>query len=196
MLLPTKVRIILEVLRYVPFWCLIFWNGHLHDHGRRYLMWQNILINIELYQLHTHIWRNTDLQLKPLVDVCVIIDINIRLSSWIFFVFHFVCVFSSISTTTTVQLWQISWWRHQMETFSALLALGAGNSPVTGEFPSQRPVTRSFDVFFDLRVNKRLSKQSKRWWFETSSRSLWRHCNGWYNWQLAIFLRGNSLTLF
>ena len=39
-----------------------------------------------------------------------------------------------------------------METFSALLALCAGNSPVTGEFPSQRPVTRSFDVFFDLRL--------------------------------------------
>ena len=46
-----------------------------------------------------------------------------------------------------------------METFSALLALCEGNSPVTGEFPSQRPVTRSFDVFFKLRLNKRLSKQ-------------------------------------
>ena len=45
-------------------------------------------------------------------------------------------------------------WRHQMETFSALLALCAGNSQVTGEFHSQRPVTRSFDVFFDLRLNK------------------------------------------
>ena len=44
-----------------------------------------------------------------------------------------------------------SWWRHQMETFSALLALCAGNSPVSGEFPAQRPVTRSFDVFFDRR---------------------------------------------
>ena len=54
----------------------------------------------------------------------------------------------------------IAWWRHQMETFSALLAVCAGNSPVPGEFPSQRPVTRSFDVFFDLRLNKRLSKQS------------------------------------
>ena len=43
---------------------------------------------------------------------------------------------------------QISWWRHQMETFSALLVLCARNSPVTGEFPPQRPVTRSFDVFF------------------------------------------------
>ena len=45
-----------------------------------------------------------------------------------------------------------------METFSVLLALCAGNSPVTGEFPTQRPVTRSFDVSFDLRLNKRLSK--------------------------------------
>ena len=45
-----------------------------------------------------------------------------------------------------------SWWRHQMETLSALLALCAENSPVTGEFPSQRPVTRNFDVFFDLRL--------------------------------------------
>ena len=43
-----------------------------------------------------------------------------------------------------------AWWRHQMEAFSALLDHCAGNSPVTGEFPSQRPVTRSFDVFFDL----------------------------------------------
>ena len=53
-----------------------------------------------------------------------------------------------------------SWWRHQMETFSALLAICAGNSPVPGEFPARRPMTRSFDVFFDLRLNKRLSKQS------------------------------------
>ena len=49
-----------------------------------------------------------------------------------------------------------------MEAFSVLLTLCAGNSPVTGEFPSQRPVTRSFDIFFDLRLNKRLSKQSRR----------------------------------
>ena len=47
-----------------------------------------------------------------------------------------------------------------------------------GEFPTQRPVTRSFDVFFDLRLNKRLSKQPWGWWFETPSWSLWRHCNG------------------
>ena len=57
------------------------------------------------------------------------------------------------------------------------LAICAGNSPVTGEFPSQRPVTRSFGVFFGLRLNKRLSKQSRGWWFETPSRSLWCHSN-------------------
>ena len=59
-----------------------------------------------------------------------------------------------------------------------LLAICAGNLPVPGEFPTQRPVTRSFDVLFDLRLNKRLSKQSCGWWFETSSCPLWRHRNG------------------
>ena len=72
----------------------------------------------------------------------------------------------------------LSWWRHQMETFSALLTFCAGNSPVPGEFPAQRPVTRSFEIFFDLRPNKRLSKQSWGWWSETPSSSLWRHRNG------------------
>ena len=70
-----------------------------------------------------------------------------------------------------------AWWRHQMETFSALLSLCEGNSLVTGGFPSQRPVTRSFDVFYYLRLNKRLSKQSTRRWYEAPSRSLWRHSN-------------------
>ena len=78
-----------------------------------------------------------------------------------------------------------AWWRHQMETFFALLAICAGNSPVTGEFPTQRPVTRSFDAFFHLRLNKWLSKQSWGWWFEMLSRPLWRQGNGignlpWY----------------
>ena len=60
-----------------------------------------------------------------------------------------------------------------METFSALLAICA----VPGEFSAQRPVTRSFDVFFDLHPNKRLSKQWWGWWFETPSCPLWRHRN-------------------
>ena len=78
---------------------------------------------------------------------------------------------------------KFSWWRHQMETFSALLAICAGNSPVPGpgEFLTQRPVTRSFDVFFDLRLNKRLGNQWWGWWFETLSRALWCHRNGCCN---------------
>ena len=64
-----------------------------------------------------------------------------------------------------------------MEIFSALLAICVGNSAVPGEFPAQRPVTRSFDVFFDLHLNKRLSKQSWGWWFEPPSCPLWRHRN-------------------
>ena len=63
-----------------------------------------------------------------------------------------------------------------MESFPALLAICAVNSPVTGEFPTPRPVTRSIGVFFDLCLNK-VSKQSWGWWLETSLRSLCRYCN-------------------
>ena len=59
---------------------------------------------------------------------------------------------------------------------------------VTGHFcgePAQRPVTRSFDVFFDLRLNKRLSKQSWGWWLETLSCPLWLHCN-WESYSVAL----------
>ena len=62
-----------------------------------------------------------------------------------------------------------SWWRHQIKAFSTLLASFAGNSLLTGEFPAQRPMTRSFDVFFDLCLNKKLSKQWWGWWFEMPS---------------------------
>ena len=69
----------------------------------------------------------------------------------------------------------LSWWRHQMEAFSASLAFvrGIHRSPVNSPGKGQR----GFDAFFDLRMNKRLSKQSWGWWFETQSRPLWRHCN-------------------
>ena len=70
-----------------------------------------------------------------------------------------------------------------MEIFSALLA---------SEFPSQRPVRRSFDVFFNLRLNKRLSKHSRHRWFETPSSSLWRHCNV----TLALILRRKCEIVF
>ena len=77
-----------------------------------------------------------------------------------------------------------SWRRHQMVTFSAFLVICAGNSPVPGEIPTHRPVTRSCDVFFDLRLNKRFSKQSWGWWFETLLRPLWRHRNDNWKWCL------------
>ena len=76
-----------------------------------------------------------------------------------------------------------------METFSVLLTLCAGNPPVTsGWFTSQRPVTRSFDVFLDLRLNKLFSKQTRRRWFETPSRWLWRHC--------YVLSAGTLMTMF
>ena len=71
----------------------------------------------------------------------------------------------------------LAWWRHQMEIFSALLAICVGNWPTTGEFPTQRPVTRSFHVFVNLRLVKRMNKQWWCWRFETSSCPLWRQCN-------------------
>ena len=66
-------------------------------------------------------------------------------------------------------------WRHQIKTFPRYW-LSEGNPLVTTGFPSQRPVTRDFDVFFDLRLNKRLRKQSRRRWFERH-RAFLRHSN-------------------
>ena len=63
---------------------------------------------------------------------------------------------------------------------SALLVLCKRNSPVTGEFPSQSPVMGCIDVFFNLRMNKRLNNSSRRRWFEALSRSLCRHCNAYH----------------
>ena len=94
------------------------------------------------------------------------------------------------SITNILQGWLdgtgcLAFWQHHIMTSSngsifhvqVVLTHCVRNSPVTGDFPSQRPVARSFDVFFDLRLNKRLSKQSRSWRFETPSRSLWRHSN-------------------
>ena len=71
-----------------------------------------------------------------------------------------------------------AWWSHQMETISALLGICEWNPPVTVGFPSQRPMMRSLDVFFDLCLNKQWSKQSRCQRFETPSHSLWHQCNG------------------
>ena len=95
--------------------------------------------------------------------------------------------------TLFCSVWCIPSMRHIMmtsskEIFSALLAIYAGNSPVTGEFSAQRLVMRSFGVFFDLHLNKWLSKQSWGWCFETPSCSLWCHCNVFIQWGLGSLL--------
>ena len=114
---------------------------------------------------------------------------NVVLTSW--WRYHYVmCPLDTLmwrqsngdSLKVTVSQWEMDgypWWRHHMETFSVLLALCEGNPSVTGGFPSQRPVTRSFAIFFDLRLNKSLCIQSKGRWFDTRLHSLWRHCSGW-----------------
>ena len=70
-----------------------------------------------------------------------------------------------------------TWWRHQMETFSALLALCVGNSPVTVNSPHKAQWRGALMFSLICVLNKRLSKQSWGWWFKTPSPSLWRHCN-------------------
>ena len=75
--------------------------------------------------------------------------------------------------------------------FSALLAF-CENLPVTSAFPSQRSVTRGIDIFFDLHLNKRLSKTPRRRWFETPSRSLWRNCNNFSCFTYPYFQKFHS----
>ena len=109
---------------------------------------RKMILKNTIAKLRTHFSRasdiNTILRNKCLKDISVTIDF-------------------SVSATNTQRIRLYPWWRHQMGTFSALLAICAGNSPVPGEFPLQRPVTRGFDVFFDLCLNKGLSKQSWGW---------------------------------
>ena len=85
----------------------------------------------------------------------------------------------NVIITDQLWAWTITangWSHHEMETFSALLVICAGNSLVTSEFPTNRPVTWSFHIFFDLLLNKWLSKQWWGWWFEMPSHPLWRYC--------------------
>ena len=89
---------------------------------------------------------------------------------------------NGLSITNTIQLFSIRIIMHIMMTSSngnifRVTGHLCGKFTGPGEFPAQRPVTRSFDVFFDLRLNKRLSKQPRGWWFETPAWSLWRHHN-------------------
>ena len=95
-----------------------------------------------------------------LMDICLLIHAGIKVNP----------CYWKVPLDAETHFCAHAWWRHQMETFIPLLVICVGNSPASGEFPAQRPVTWSFDVFFDLYLNKRLRKQSWGWLFETLSR--------------------------
>ena len=105
--------------------------------------------------------------------------IKYLLATFIFFPFFSICIYMDHGNGMfKFFIIMCARWCHQTKTFSVLLAIRTGNSPVTGEFPAQRSLRRTFDVFLDLRLNKRWSKESWGWWIETPSRPLLRHCNG------------------
>ena len=141
-------------------------------------------------KLHIHILTSTSVKIVVIAYSCFRLDVRERPVLIEFTGLNLdarnIIHCHLISVRTISSCWQgctvmpgHSMMRPQMETFSALLALCAGNSPVTGEFEfsSQRPVTRSFDIFVDLRLKKRLNKQSRHRWLGTPSRALWRHSN-------------------
>ena len=78
-----------------------------------------------------------------------------------------------------------------MEAFSALLSLCAGNSPATVNSPHRGQWRGTLMFFFDLRRNKRFSKQPWGWWFKTPSWSLWRQCN-----EQNVLLTLTSMSLY
>ena len=156
--------------------------ANLSQHGGKFVIkiifWK---IATEIYP--AYLYRSQYQNLRP----------RICFTSWVQMASEFFILFKSHQfnwnelAPDTTRL-QKTWWRHQMETFSALLAICEENSPVPGEFPTQRPVTRSFDVFFDLHPNNRLSKQWWGWWFETLSHPLWRHRNdGSMKWEVYMY---------
>ena len=162
-------------------WFYIDWFSHIHpacfagtndgpSAGKATLM------NMDKYFMWNHYERlHNHNKAKHNKTVCILIGIYCTSRYLIDEATRYFAILVPVAAQPTDLLimspWQpllgLPWRRHQMETLSALLVLCAGNSPVTGEFPSQRPVTRSFGVFFDLRLNKRLSKQSRREWIET-----------------------------
>ena len=146
---------------------------------------RNLNIHPDAFKLTIHVerpydWRNEEWKFMTIPEIlsCVCFHYHPFLLKLIYslIVIIFFCHMRQY-IHWTYSIWRCTWWRHQMETFSALLALCDRNPVVTCGFPSQRPVTWSFDIFFDLRLNKRLSKRSSRRWCETPLRLLWRHCN-------------------
>ena len=111
-------------------------------------------------------------------DILLTVGLNYRddHTSWIIFLFTnlFNIVLYVLLNCIALSIWSSPHYI-SYEIMNAMTCYFCGE--FTGEFPSQRPVKRSFGVFSDLRLNKRLSNQSWGWWFETLSRPLWRHCN-------------------
>ena len=108
---------------------------------------------------------------------------------------------------TSLPLWVIHWNYISIDPFYHVIMMTPsnifrvtgplwGNSSVTNEFPLQRPETQSFDAFFDLRLNKRSSKQSGRRWFQMPSRSLWRHCNDWLRYNAIVPSTSHNIAGF
>ena len=167
-------------------WCILWYverTNVIHTrcsrrHRARWMMRDAYIWILSHRAIVIHVWQfivsihDDDKRIPVLLVVICGQNIMVIFCDTLNFIFFFSNWFVLIYTRSNQKLTTKSWWRHQMETFSALLALCAGNSPVTREFPSQRPVTRSFDDFFDMHLKKWLSKQSRRRWFETPSCSL------------------------
>ena len=150
----------------------------------QYWLWDNITYH-NIIIIYT-----TDLNLVIILHAAVIAPNSARPSTSTMLDMIFVSL-----AIEYLQHVSAAWWHHQMETFSTSLALCAGNSMVTSEFPSQRPLKRSFVVIFDLLLNKWLCKQLRRQWFETPLSSLWCHCNEilwifWHfkHWQKVVII--------
>ena len=106
------------------------------------------------------------------------IDFNTKVRSYVCFVIDRFL----ISVGHFERRWLLEWSRTGFIRSVFMMTSSNGNifrvtGPLCGEFTGQRPVTRSFGVFFYLRLNKRLSKQSRGWWFDMPSHPWWRHCN-------------------
>ena len=122
-----------------------------------------------------------------------------RVRNMIFWFFFVLSIFPSIHTTGIVppmkyaqcEWFVVFWFYAYSSCLLSMMTSSNGNifrltGHLCGELPAQRPVTQSFDVLFDLNLNKRLSKQSWGWWFEMLSRPLWRHCNAWLALELSL----------
>ena len=131
------------------------------------------LMNMDKYFMWIHYeWLHNHNKAKHNKTVCIFIGI------YCISHYYMTCITASEQRGDTCQT--LTWYSMMTSSNGIIFRVTGplcGEFTGPGEFPTQRPVIRSFDVFFDLRPNKRLSKQWWGWWFETLSRSLWRHRN-------------------